>query len=142
LLEELRKTGEYLRQFTEDPWSLRFWVVGGTVRFQHPQTGDLIDRRGQTSYVDVGMIKAEVEAETARWTERDPSDIGELDRHRHIQRNQWIIKGTRVPTSAVWNFYQAGYSHEAIIRQYPRLTPEDIDNALSHERKQRASKAA
>ena len=141
-VEELRKTGRYLRHFTDEPWAQRFWVLGSSVHFHHPETGDLVDRRGQISYVDVAVIKSEVEAQTANWTEREPADIGQLDRHRHIQRNQWVIKGTRVPTSAVWNFHQAGYSPEAIIRQYPRLTAGDVAAAIAHERSQRAAKVA
>jgi DNA-binding transcriptional MerR regulator len=141
-LDELRKTGQYLRSFTDDPWTQRFWVQDRRVFFHHPETGDLVDRRGQTSYVDVAVIKAEVEAESAAWTERDPADFGRLERHRHIQRNQWVIKGTRVPTSAVWNFHRAGYSPEGIIREYPRLTPEDVVAAIAHEDTTRAAKVA
>lgn len=136
-LEELRKTGRYLRQFSETPWTRQFWVVERTVLFLQEGTGELVDRKGQRSYIDVSRVWAEVEAETSDWNRRDPRDVGHVARHRHVQHNQWVVKGTRVPTSAVWRFHEAGYDAEAIVRQYPNLVPEDVDAALRHEQEQR-----
>lgn len=105
------------------------------ILFHDPGDHDLFrDRIGQTSYVDVADIWAEMEAETASWNQRALSDIGQISRHRHIQRNQWVIKGTRIPTSAIWSFFAAGYDATEIIRQYPTLTLEDVYAALDHER--------
>jgi hypothetical protein len=134
-LDELRKTGQYLRHFDSAPWTRRFWVQGGRVLFQHPSTAEIVDRVGQTTYVfDVEQMRREIEVETERWNERDPGDIGQLARHRHVQRNQWVIKGTRIPTSAVWSFHLAGYDVSGIIREYPSLTVQDVESALKHER--------
>jgi DNA-binding transcriptional MerR regulator/uncharacterized protein (DUF433 family) len=141
-LDELRKTGEHLMQFTDDPWTKRFWVENGRVYFhlselsEHP-----IDRHGQTTYLDLGPIWDEVERETAGWTERDPGDIGQLSRHRHVQHNQWVIKGTRIPTSAVWSFHAAGYDTAGIIEQYPTLHAADVVAAIAHERQLRSEAA-
>ena len=37
-----------------------------------------------------------------------------------------VIRGTRVPVEIVLRKLGAGMSHEAIITDHPRLTPEDI----------------
>jgi DNA-binding transcriptional MerR regulator len=134
-LDELRKTGQYLMQFMDEPWTKRFWVQDRRVLFHHPGTDLLVDRHGQTSYVDYGAVWAEVEEETENWTRRDPNDVGQITRHRHIQHNQWVVKGTRIPTSAVWSFHKAVYNTPAIIQQYLTLEPEDVEAAIEHERK-------
>jgi uncharacterized protein (DUF433 family) len=132
-LDELRRTGQHLMQFTEEPWAARFWVVNRRVFSHRPGLNSLVDRFEQSSFVDLAEIWSEIEAETASWTQREPADIGQLARHRHVQHNQWVVKGTRIPTSAIWNFHEAGYDVDGIIAQYPTLRPEDVEAALAHD---------
>ena len=82
----------------------------------------------------MAKIKRELEIETQNWNERDSEDIGKNARHRHVQRNQWVLKGTRIPTSTIWSFHAAGFDPSEIIREYPSLTASDIEVALEHER--------
>jgi uncharacterized protein (DUF433 family) len=49
--------------------------------------------------------------------------------------NAWVIEGTRISTSAIWNFHQAGYSTKAMINQYTGLTTTDVRAAIAFERK-------
>jgi len=47
------------------------------------------------------------------------------------------IIDTRIPVRAVVSFSEAGYSAEDILREYPTLTPADIEAALAfHAEKQ------
>lgn len=132
-LDELRKTGQYLMRFVDEPWTMRFWVQDGRVFFRHPEANIPSDWRGQTSYVDYGAIWTQIETETATWAGRDREDIGRVARHRHVQHNRWVIKGTRIPTAAVGSFHTAGYDTAAIIAQYPTLEPADVSAAIAHE---------
>jgi uncharacterized protein (DUF433 family) len=44
------------------------------------------------------------------------------------------------PTEAIWNFHAEGYDTHAIIREYPRLAPEDVRAAIDFEsRRQRTA---
>jgi len=43
------------------------------------------------------------------------------------------VAGTRIATYTIKQFAKAGYDVEAIIRQFPDLTPEQIANALAWE---------
>ncbi len=132
-LDELRKTGEHLKRYTDEPWSKRFWVVNRRVLFQLPETESIVDRHGQSSFVDMGAIWSEIQQQTESWIHRDQSDSGKITRHRHVQHNKWVIKGTRIPTVTVWKFHKAGFNPEEIIQQYPTLTQEDIKAAIAHE---------
>ncbi len=145
-LDELRKTGDYLRAMSDRPWSeMTFGVVGKTVVFRVPGSDEWMTAipQGQT------VMRISV-AEVARSAERDASDIarrphenvGKVVRHRHVLSNAWRLAGTRIPTSAVWNLTEAGYRIEDVIDAYPDLTPEDVEAALSHEKTMRTKQAA
>lgn len=145
-LDELRRVGEYLTRYCEAPWAeMRFRVFGRHVAFRDPCTGTWVSSRplGQV-FIEFALedIRHDVEAEAAKFRERDPSQMGQIVRHRHVLSNSWVVAGTRVPTSAIWHFHEAGYDTSAILREYPRLTPADVDAALEHERQQRGLIAA
>jgi uncharacterized protein (DUF433 family) len=55
--------------------------------------------------------------------------------------NAPAIAGTRIMTSAIWNFHEAGYDADAIIEEYPRIKAADIRAALAFEAQRRKAKA-
>ena len=59
--------------------------------------------------------------------------IGKLSRNRYVVHNAWVVCGTRIPTTAIWNYHVAGYAPEAIVQEYPRLTPADVRAAIEFE---------
>jgi uncharacterized protein (DUF433 family) len=68
-----------------------------------------------------------------RLRERRDDQIGTVVRNRYVVHNAWVVAGTRIPTQGIWNFHQAGYDSAAIIREYPRLTPADVQAAIEFE---------
>jgi uncharacterized protein (DUF433 family) len=63
-----------------------------------------------------------------------PADkIGKIDKNRYVSYNRPVIAGTRLPTSAIKSFNDAGYTVEEIIEEYPDLTHEDIKATLDYE---------
>jgi uncharacterized protein (DUF433 family) len=71
----------------------------------------------------------------ARLRERSPEQIGHVSRNRYIVHNAWVVAGTRIPTTAIWNFHEAGYTAKQIIAEYPRLTSKDIRAAIDFEKR-------
>jgi uncharacterized protein (DUF433 family) len=142
-LQELRKIGAWLKQNYGTPWaSLRFFVAGCEVYFDDPR--DQVRRSGsnpdQTVIpIEMQRIAAETEAAADKLRERTPDEIGTIVRHRYTSHNAPLIVGTRIRTEAIWNFHQAGYSTDEIIRQYPRLTAEDVQAAITYEQRRRIS---
>jgi len=59
--------------------------------------------------------------------------VAGVTRDSNVMHNSWVVEGTRVPTAAIRQFSEAGYTAEQIIREYPVLTPADIKAALLHE---------
>ncbi len=145
-LDELRKVGQFLAGHVDAPWSsLRFRLAGRHVVFEDPESGVPIVGRPLRQAVlvfSLEEIARETEKDAARLRERQPLDFGRVSRHRFVNHNSWVVSGTRIPTSAIWNFHEDGYSSEDIIAEYPQLRPEDIAAAIAHEEQLRKTSAA
>lgn len=144
-LQHLRKLAQWFHGKYDAPWSeLRFYVAGRQLFFDEPGTGQLVAARpqGQTAMrFDVEAVVQEVRDAARRMRERTPDEIGRIERHRYTLRNKPRLAGTRIPTAAVWEFHEAGYSAQDIIREFPRLTREDVQAAVQFEREQRQARA-
>jgi uncharacterized protein (DUF433 family) len=154
--QELKRLGEWLARRHEAPWSrLRFYVGGKKVYFDDSESGGRILAREikrvwreakhtseQAAFpIEMRDIAEEMASKAQKLRERSDSEIGKITRHRYIVHNAPVIAGTRIPTSAIWNFHRAGYDEQAIIREYPRLTPEDIRAAIAFEEERHHKKA-
>ena len=88
----------------------------------------------------IGVIR-DMEEAANRLRQRTPDQIGRIVRDRQVLHNVPVLAGTRIPTSAVWNFHEDGYDTDAIIHAYPRLTPDDIQAAVVYEMALRQKRA-
>lgn len=61
-----------------------------------------------------------------------------ISRRPDIMQGLPCIRGTRVPVRAVKSFYDAGYTADAIIREYPSLNGAQIVAAVAFGRRARA----
>jgi uncharacterized protein (DUF433 family) len=140
-LQELRRVGEWLLREHETPWSsLRLALMGRTVIFFDPGSGAAIEPgpQGQTILaIALEPIANEMRDAAAKLQERGSDQIGQLSRNRYVVHNAWVIAGTRIPTEAIWNFHAGGFDVDAIIREYPRLTSEDVRVAIDFESRRR-----
>jgi uncharacterized protein (DUF433 family) len=145
-LQELRIVGAHLHEHTETPWaSLKLFVLGKKVFFRESATGAVLPARGRKQLAiefALEVIARDVDLAASKLRERGTGDVGRIARNRYVMHNNPVIAGTRVPTSAIWNLREAGYSSERIIEEYPRLTEADIVAALRFESENRASRRA
>lgn len=142
-LQHLRQVGAYLTERYDEPWSrLTFYIVERRVFYEERQAVRSADQRGQ-SVLPFAMrrVLGEVQRETDRMQARSSGDIGRITRNRYVAENRSVLAGTRVPTGAISNFHQAGYADDQILREYPRLTKDDIHAAIEFEANQRTKSA-
>jgi uncharacterized protein (DUF433 family) len=147
---ELRQLGKWLSErvgeWSEAPWAnLTFYVGGKHLYFEDPALG--VRRAGvpaeQTAMpVEMKKIVHEVRQEVSRLRERTEDEFGQVSQRRNVVHNAVVLAGTRIPTSAIWEFSHAGYDTKAIIREYPRLTSEDVKAAIRFEEERRLKKRA
>ncbi len=136
-LQTLRKVGRLLKRYHETPWSsIVIFVAGQEVYFQEPDSDVIRDAVGghqQAIRLDLRSIGEDLRASANRLRDRTADEYGTIERKRYVMHNQWVVKGTRIPTSAIAEYAQAGYNTPSILREFPRLTPQDIEVALKHE---------
>ena len=140
-LQELRRVGEWLSTQHETPWStLRFALSGRRIVFREPASGLYTEpTAGGQTVIEISLepIASEMKQAAESLRERRREQIGAVTRNRYVVHNAWVMDGTRIPTQAIWNFHEAGYSPAAIIEEYPRLTAEDVRAAIEFEAKRR-----
>lgn len=137
-LQNLREVARELEKYMANPWSeIVLYIVGKNVHFREPDTQQIrgVLSRQYVADIRLEQVANEMATEANRLRERDTTQIGQIARNRYTQHNAWVIAGTRIPVKAIWRFHQAGYSTQAILKEYPSLTERDIETAIDHERK-------
>jgi DNA-binding transcriptional MerR regulator len=138
-LQHLRKVAQKLSHLGYDLWTnTTLYVLNRKVIFHEPGT-DVPQEVVSGQYV-IGLLLKTIISDTTKDVEkmrrRDPNKIGQIERSRYVNRNAWVVGGTRIPTAAIRRFKEAGYTEEQIMSEYPDLTLRDIKAALVHEQKQ------
>lgn len=62
----------------------------------------------------------------AKAGERDPRHVGQVTSRRGVHRSKPVFEGTRIPVATVQRYLEAGYDTDAILSEYPSLTPADV----------------
>lgn len=134
-LQKLRRVAEELIRRGYDHWAdVKLYVLKKQVYFRPPKSNDIEGVwTGQLAMVPVIDVINDVEARVKQLKKRDESQLGHVERNKYVVRNSPVIAGTRIPTATIRRFKEAGYSVEQIVKQYPTLTPEDVQAALVHE---------
>jgi uncharacterized protein (DUF433 family) len=138
-LQEMRIVAQWLTDRFDHPWSsLRFFVFAGKVYFDDPETGLKLDARTGKQAVlqfEIESIAHDISEDVRSLRTRTPNEHGQITRNRYVAHNAHVIAGTRIPTSAIWSFKKAGYTHDQILREYPTITRKDIRAAIAFEKR-------
>src|SRR3989442_10758543 len=132
-LQHLRKVAERLSHLADELWTkTKLYVLNRKVVFHEPGTG--LPREVVSGQYVIGILLKTIISDTKKDVEkmqrRDPDKIGRVERSRYINRNHWVVGGTRIPTAAIRRFREAGYTMSQIIAEYPDLKLRDIKAAL------------
>jgi uncharacterized protein (DUF433 family) len=118
-----------------------FSVVGNRVflsRNEAAATAHQTEGQVESTTLALSSVISEVDAAVERLRHRTPEQIGKVRRHRGIMRGAPIIAGTRIPTATIAWFHDNGYALDWILKEFPRLTAEDVRVAVDFERSQEA----
>ncbi len=130
-LHELRAVKERLAHLGDDLWAKTIlYILGRTVVFHNPETGDKEDARGQAVLqVPLRIISSDMRRAVEEMRRRDKAVMGKIDTKLGGSKNP-VIAGTRIPVRTIKAFTKEGYSVEAILEQYPTLTADDVRAAI------------
>jgi uncharacterized protein (DUF433 family) len=144
-LQKLRVVGEALKAHGETPWSsLRFYLLGKEVMVGDPEGGAPFQPvSGQEGIrIAVERIATDVRQRVERLRQRRPTQLGQVEKHRHVLHNSPVVAGTRIPTAAIASLKRAGLDVRGILREYPHLTEQDVSCALAHEARHKRPRKA
>jgi uncharacterized protein (DUF433 family) len=135
-LKDIRLIEDKLKDTSIDWPALTFYVgEDRRIYFRDPQSGETIATHpmGQRPLFRMRAIARGIERTLAHMQKRTVKEIGKIDQNRYVLHNASVVAGTRVPTSAIYGFHKAGYTEQEIVKQYPRLTPDDVKAAIEYE---------
>jgi uncharacterized protein (DUF433 family)/DNA-binding transcriptional MerR regulator len=133
-LQHIRRVIAYLHQrgFRAPLLEMRFATHGGDIYVQYPDgtwSGDpLPDQIVFHQVIALELLRERIEGVS----HRDPNTAGHVVSRRGVHGSKPIFAGTRIPVATVQRYLRAGYRAEAIIEEYPSLTPADIEAARHH----------
>lgn len=132
---KLHKVAEKLKEKGFHHWAdTKLYVVKKEVHFRDPSTGDIESLKdGQLAMLAVIDVINDVTLSVEKLKHRPADSIGHVERHKFVSRNSWVVSGTRIPTSAIRRYAEAGYSTDQILEEYPTLSAEDVQAAIEHE---------
>ena len=135
-MSNLRETAKELEVQVKRPWSeVTLYVLNRKVQFPDPSTGRVRGADGQYALIPLESVAAQMREEAEKLRLRQIGKVGQIERHRYVAHNAWVVAGTRIPIRSIRQFAEAGYSTEEIIKEYPSLSKDDILAALSHKPK-------
>jgi uncharacterized protein (DUF433 family)/DNA-binding transcriptional MerR regulator len=138
-LQAIRWAAMTLQHYFGQSWTtLRLRFYGKNVGFFDPLTNDFVStsQPGQKvaeEFVELEPLRLEMQAKVEDFDRRKPEEIGTFTRDRAIMGGQWVIAGTRIPPSAVYEYVLAGCGMDEIRDAYPSLDPLDIEAAIAYE---------
>ena len=137
-LQQLEKVARKLSEYRAEPWSeIILYVLGKEVIFREPETEQLRGvLSGQYTHITLRSIIHDLTTAANRLKLRLREQFGQIERHRYIAHNAWVVAGTRIPTRIIWRFHKAGYSADKIIREYPMLNQRDVEAAVEREERE------
>lgn len=142
-IEELRKAAAKLKEDGGRSWTGRkIYVFRGKVAFDDPENGhprNVTDGQYIQACIPLESVAQDMAARAQDMRGRPDGNIGHITRSKFVAGNQWVVAGTRIPTSAIAEFAAAGYNTSQIIAEYPDLTEKDIKAALKHEKQAKAA---
>lgn len=141
-LPHLREVKEKLGHLGDDMWAkTTLYVLNKRVIFDNPETRarEEVVTGQSILQIPLEVVRGKMaDAVKVLWT-RDKTKVGTVEQLRTVVRNRPVIAGTRIPVQAIKNFAEAGYSVKKIIAEYPSLTPEDVEVALSYKDDKKAA---
>lgn len=134
---QLWEVHRFFRSSDNKDWAGRkFWVIGDRVFFTHADAviaarpiGQLVD----ATVLDLGPIVSDTREAVQGLRQRTADQIGKITKDRLIMNGAPILDGTRIPTMTVDWFHRHGYDEAEILREFPRLKPDDIRAAVDYE---------
>jgi uncharacterized protein (DUF433 family) len=138
-LQHLREVSDKLKSLNNNPdcWTeTKLYPLNGKVVWY--ERGTEVPQVITSGQYVVSVVLSDVVEDTKKDVvafipaTRDKSKVGVVEKSKHILHNAAVLAGTRIPVAAIRRFSEAGFSVEQILKEYPDITPKDVEAALNY----------
>ena len=132
----LREVKEKLAHLGEQFWaSTTLYVLGRRVIFHRPDDASREEVVSGQAILGIPLkaVSGSLAEAVKAMRDRNPDLVGKIERRRTVAHNEPVIAGTRIPVRSVKAFADEGYDIDAIRREYPSLTEDDVRTAIAFE---------
>lgn len=128
-LQHLRQVGQRLREIADEDWSsVTLYVLNRRVVFDNPHTErreEVVSGQGILG-IPLKLVRGDMREAVKGEFARDPTREGQIQRVRRVMNSEPVVAGTRVLVRSVKAFIEDGFEDQAILAEYPSLTPADV----------------
>tara|TARA_R110002051_G_scaffold43831_3_gene89409 strand:+ start:7931 stop:8575 length:645 start_codon:yes stop_codon:yes gene_type:complete len=128
-MQHLRKVSQKLAEFGDSKWTVAtLYVLGRRVVFTDPRTKERQEVVTGQRVFDIPLKVAISDTREAirALNTRTSEDAGKVVKARFVMQNEPVFSGTRIPVATVKRYLHAGFAPDAIKKEFPQLTDEDI----------------
>lgn len=136
-LQHLREVAQKLVKLGDASWATTtLYVLGKRVVFENPNNSLREEVVSGQRVLDIPLkvVISDTRRAVQEMNKRTKEQSGKVIHSRFISNNDLVFVGTRVSVAAVQRYLDAGFSTDAIIKEFPDLTPADIAAARKHDR--------
>lgn len=140
--QHLREVSRELAHLGDAKWTATtLYVLGKRVVFDDPRSGDRSEIVSGQKVLNIPLrvVISSTRKAVKEMNRRGEAVAGHLAQHRFVSENQVVFAGTRIPVASVREFLDAGYSHKAVLEEYPVLTEADLKVAIEYQGEGRAA---
>ncbi len=135
-LQHLRKVSDTLAHLGDAKWTATtLYVLGKRVVYTDPRNDQRMEVvSGQRVFdIPLRVVISDTRKAIANLNQRSEIATGKVVHGKFTLQNEPVFEGTRIPVSAVKRYLEANFSPDAIMLEFPGLTPKDIEMARSYE---------
>ncbi|MBU2992425.1 DUF433 domain-containing protein [Octadecabacter sp. 1_MG-2023] len=132
-LQHLRDVKIKLKQLPDAGWSQStLYVLGKRVVFKDPDNDEFyepVDNQ-KVFKIPLHVVRSDMKSAVRGLWKRNDDDVGKVANTRRVVHNKAVFSGTRITVQSVIDFWEAGYSEDQILAEFPTLSMADVSSAI------------
>jgi uncharacterized protein (DUF433 family) len=141
-LQHLRKVSDTLAHLGDSKWiTTTLYVLGKRVVFTDPRDSQRVEVvSGQRVFdIPLKIVVSDTRKAIADLNSRGGETRAKIVHGKFTLQNEPVLEGTRIPVATIKRYLDANYTSDEIIKEFPDLTPADIETARLFSKDQSAA---
>ena len=132
-LQHLREVKMKLEALEDADWAnTTLFVLNKKVVFHDKNRDEFYEPVSQQKVLRIPLrvVHSDMRKAVKGLWKRNEDEIGQISKKRRVVHQEPVFAGTRITVRSVVDFWEAGYSVDDILREFPTLTERDIEAVI------------